>query len=110
MLHLIIIIVVVPVIVCICCPIAIVIIVICCVCIFATNKRKLKLTNKRTLMKSNSVESAGTKFETSYSFLSVDNNTTSPNRGDNKSQSQEVTDSHDQSDKQKLDFNNDSAD
>jgi FtsZ-interacting cell division protein ZipA len=67
LLGLLVIVVVVLVVVCICCPLAVVIIIICCVCIFATNKRKLKLTNKTTVDKSDAT--SATEFETPYSLL-----------------------------------------
>ena len=95
-LDLIIIVVVVLVILFICCPLAIVIIVICCVCIFATNRHKLKLTNKTTIAKSDTFST--TKFETPYSLLPVEND----------SSQRDQTDSQSQSANQQSEFNSDS--
>ena len=84
LLGLVIIVVVVLVVVCICCPLAVVILVICCVCIFATNRRKLKLTSKTTTTKSDTIST--TKFETPYSLLPLEDDSSQKNQADSQSQ------------------------
>ena len=86
-LDLIIIVVVVLVILFICCPLAIVIIVICCVCIFATNRNKLKLTNKTTVTKPRGGDAISTtKLETPYSLLPVQDDSSQRDQTDPQSQ------------------------
>ena len=75
---------VVLVIVFVCCPLALVILVICCVCIFATNRRKLKLTSKTTATKSDTIST--TKFETPYSLLPLEDDSSQKNQADSQSQ------------------------
>ena len=84
LLDLIIIIVVVLVIIFVCCPLALVILVICCVCIFATNRRKLKLTRKTIATKSDTIST--TKFETPYSLLPLEDDSNQKNQADSQSQ------------------------
>ncbi len=72
--------------------------IICCVCIFATNRRKLKLTNKTTTDKSDTTST--TKFETPYSLLPLviqEEGSSQRNQADSQIESQKDKNSPQQS-------------